>query len=138
MPSIFTKIIRGELPGEIVYETEHEAAILDLYPVTKGHTLVVPKLEVADIRDLPPERAASLMHAVQVTARGVTRAVGTPHFNLNLNNGAPAGQVVFHVHFHVIPRWEGQPKEKRKLSTEEMRDLGTRVRAALAELQNGS
>jgi len=137
MPSIFTQIIRRELPGEFVYETEREAAFLDLFPASDGHTLVVPKLEVARFDELPPDHLTSLMHAVQLVAKGVTRAMGTPHYVLRNNNGAPAGQVVFHVHFHIMPRWEGVAMDKRRIEPEKMREFGQRIRAALAEVQAG-
>jgi histidine triad (HIT) family protein len=133
MASLFTQIIRRELPGEIVYETDQDIAFLDLYPACDGHTLVAPKREVANFGELTHAETASLIHAVQTVARGVTRAMGTPHFNLQLNNGAPAGQLVFHVHFHVIPRWEGVPKQKRMLPPERMREIGALVRRAVAD-----
>jgi histidine triad (HIT) family protein len=137
MPSLFTQIMRRELPGEIVYETERETAFLDLYPASEGHTLVVPRLEVARFDELPPDDLASLMRTVQLVAKGVTRAMGTPHYTLRLNNGAPSGQIVFHVHFHVIPRWDGVPMDKRKLPPEKMREIGERIRAAIADVQAG-
>jgi len=134
MASTFTRIIRRELPGEIVYETEREIAFLDLFPASEGHTLVVPKREVAAFDALTPDEAASLFRAVRRVAAALVRALGTPHYNVSLNNGAPAGQVVFHVHVHVIPRWEGQPRAKRSLPPERMREIGERIRAALAGL----
>ena len=107
MASLFTRIIERELPAEIVYEDDHSIAILDINPKAEGHTLVMPKEEVADFHALPPEVLAGLMNAVQTVARGIMKAMDTPHYNLDLNNGAPAGQVVYHVHFHIIPRREG-------------------------------
>lgn len=109
MASIFSKIIAGDLPSEKVYETETEFAFLDIAPLSEGHTLVVPKIEIANYEELPPHLVASLMNTVQVVARGVMKAMETPAYNLFLNNGATAGQVVFHIHFHIIPRFEGQP-----------------------------
>lgn len=107
MTSIFSKIIRREIPAERVYETENELAFLDINPISEGHTLVVPKREVADFDALPPGDLTSLIAAVQTVARGVASAMDSPHYNVTLNNGAAAGQVVFHVHFHVIPRYQG-------------------------------
>jgi histidine triad (HIT) family protein len=134
MPSIFSKIARNEAPAERLFETEHELAFLDIFPKSPGHTLVVPKLEVANFEDLPPERAATLMQTVQIVARGVTRAMGTPHYNLILNNGAAAGQVVFHVHFHIIPRYAGGSAELAEARSKTLVEIGEQVRTALRDL----
>ncbi len=139
MPSIFSKIIRGELPAEKVYETASELAFLDINPKSEGHTLVVPKLEVADFGALPLPELASLIGAVQLVTRGVTRAMGTPHYNLFLNNGAPAGQVIFHVHFHIVPRHQGggRPGLPGGYEAGRIEDVGEKIRAAIGELQSG-
>lgn len=133
MASIFTRIINREVPGEIVYEDDHALAFLDINPKSEGHTLVVPKLEVAAFDALPPHALAPLMTAVQKVARAVTRAMNTPHYNLSLNNGAPAGQVVFHVHFHIIPRHEGlrTARPPLTLSAGRMAEIGAAIRAAM-------
>lgn len=134
MPSTFTRIIQRDLPGEIVYETAQNIAFLDLFPACEGHTLVVPKREVATFDALTPEEVASLMLAVQTVTKAVMQAMGTPHYNIFVNNGGPAGQVVFHVHVHVVPRWEGVPKQKRRLPDERMREIGNRIRAAVEQV----
>ena len=134
MPSIFTKIIQRQAPGEIVYETDKVIALLDIFPAVDGHTLVVPKREVASFEDLPPEEAQALMLSLQHVVRGVTRAMGTPHYNLRLNNGPAAGQVVFHIHFHVMPRWPGVSINKRPLDPAKGKEYGARIRAAFQEL----
>ena len=102
---LFCKIVSGEIPATIVYEDDHTIAFLDNHPQAEGHTLVVPKLEVASFHDLPPDVLTHLASTVQRVARGITKAIGTPHYNLDLNNGRPAGQVIFHVHFHIIPKF---------------------------------
>lgn len=136
MPSLFTKIIAGELPAEIVYEDDHALAFLDINPKSEGHTLVVPKVEVASYDDLLPDDLVNLMAAVQKVAKGVTRAMGTPHYNLDLNNGGPAGQVVFHVHFHIIPRTSGIPRARPplQLTPERMQEIGAAIRESLAKM----
>ena len=133
MASIFTKIIRGEMPSERVYETESELAFLDINPLSEGHTLVVPKREVPNFDGLPSEDLASLTATLQTVTRGVIRAMGTPHYNLSLNNGGPAGQVVFHVHFHIIPRHEGvrTARPPLRLSNERMTEIGKAIREAV-------
>jgi histidine triad (HIT) family protein len=134
MASIFTNIIRGESPAERLFETEHELAFLDIHPKSTGHTLVVPKLEVASFHELPPERAASLAATLNTVARAVSEAMGTPNYNLWLNNGAPAGQVVFHVHMHIIPRYGGNPFTGASGARSSLREVGARIRAALRAL----
>lgn len=134
MASIFTRIIRGEAPAQRLYETEHELAFLDIHPKSTGHTLVVPKHEVASFHELPPERAASLAAAVNVVARAVVAAMGTPHYNLVLNNGAPAGQVVFHVHMHIIPRYGSAPFGGGPGPHAPLPEVAASIRAALRAL----
>ncbi len=135
MATIFTKIARRELPSEIVYETENELAFLDVNPRSEGHTLVIPKLEVAEFDALPLTNLQSLTATLQLVTRGVLRAVGTPHYNLSLNNGAPAGQVVFHVHFHIIPRYVGErgALPGRRYPEGRMAEVGEMIRRAMTE-----
>jgi len=134
MPTIFAKIILRQSPAEIVYETDKVIAFLDIFPAVDGHTLVVPKHEVASFEDLPPDDVFELMLGLQQVVRGVTRAMGTPHYNLRLNNGLAAGQVIFHVHFHVMPRWPGVAINKRPLDPAKAIEQGEKIRAALQEL----
>jgi histidine triad (HIT) family protein len=136
MASLFTRIIRHELPADLVYEDEHAVAFLDIHPKAEGHTLVVPRCEVAAFHELPAEEAAHLARALRTVAAAVTRAMGTPHYNLSLNNGPPAGQVVFHVHFHIIPRREGLGLARPALSLTPARrqEIAAAIRAAVAEV----
>ncbi len=107
--NIFAKIIRGELPAAKVYEDEIALAFLDLFPQSKGHTLVVPKfIGARNLLDLPPDRLGSYMLRVQKVARAVTAALQPDGLVVTQFNGAPAGQSVFHLHFHIIPRWQGE------------------------------
>lgn len=101
---IFCKIIKGELPCSKVYEDEQVVAFLDLHPINFGHTLVVPKVHCNDLQDCDPEMLAQMMKVVQKVARGVVSASKADGFNLGVNNGQAAGQAVFHLHMHVIPR----------------------------------
>lgn len=140
MTSLFGKIIRGEVPAEKVYETESELAFLDINPKAEGHTLVVPKLEVAAFEDLPAADLQALATTVQWVAKGIVRAMGTPHYNLMLNNGAPAGQVIYHVHFHIIPRFAGgaRPSSPGRGPDTKLTEVGGRIRKALAELRSAA
>ena len=140
MTSLFSKIIRGELPAEKVYETESELAFLDINPKAEGHTLVVPKLETAAFEDLPLADLQALATTVQWVAKGIMRAMGTRHYNLMLNNGAPAGLVIFHVHFHIIPRFAGGARSSSpgRGADVKLTQVGEKIREALAELRSAA
>ena len=134
MASIFTKIIQGEIPCEKIAETDSEIAFLDINPCSHGHTLCLPKREVARLEELPPKEAASLMGLIQRVAAAVSRAFDGTDYNLTLNNGVNAGQEVLHVHFHVIPRKPGssRPFRSREPYGEgEMAAVGARIRSCL-------
>lgn len=102
---VFCKIINGELPSAKVYEDEHVFAFLDLSQVTKGHTLVIPKEHVPNVYELSEEVAANLFKAVPKIANAVKNAYEPIGLNVLNNNGEAAGQSVFHIHLHIIPRY---------------------------------
>lgn len=106
-PSIFARIIAGEIPCQRVFENAQVLAFLDINPLAEGHTLVVPKLQVERLEDLPPDVAGEVMKSLILVARKVIAATGAPAYNLLQNNGKDAGQEVPHVHFHIIPRRPG-------------------------------
>ena len=106
--NIFAKILRGEMPAARVFEDEHVLAFMDVFPQAKGHTLVIPKHSVArNLLDEDPAVLAELIKDVQRVARAVRAALKPDGLVVTQFNGAPAGQTVFHLHFHIIPRWEG-------------------------------
>lgn len=104
MSTIFSKIISGEIPCHKVYEDAHVLAFLDINPLSRGHTLVIPKEEAAYLHELSEESAAAIGRVLPRIARAVVKATGVEHYNVLQNNGAPAHQAVFHVHFHIIPK----------------------------------
>ena len=104
MPTIFDKILDGELPAHTVYEDEHVYSFLDVNPLSAGHTLVIPRERKAFLHELSDESSAAIGRALPRIARAVMAATGAEHYNILQNNGAPAHQAVFHVHFHIIPR----------------------------------
>jgi len=110
MDCIFCKIIKGEVPAHKVYEDEHALAFLDINPNSVGHTLVIPKTHFEDIFALSEEVIPSLFEAVQKVAAAVKQATKADGINIAMNNGKAAGQDVFHSHFHIIPRHEGDWK----------------------------
>lgn len=108
MTTIFQKIIDGDIPCHRVFENEHVIAFLDVAPLSKGHTLVIPKERVATLHELSLESGAALGSALVKVANAIVRATGTAEYNILQNNGALANQAVFHVHFHIIPKPSGQ------------------------------
>ena len=102
--TIFSKILRGEIPCHKVYEDEKVFAFLDINPLSAGHTLVIPKEPAATLDALSDESSAAIGRVLPRISRAVLKATGATHFNLLQNNGAPAHQAVFHVHFHIIPK----------------------------------
>jgi histidine triad (HIT) family protein len=105
--NVFAKILRGEIPSHKVYEDANTLAFMDVMPQADGHTLVVPKEGAANIFDLSPGMAAHLVQTTQIVARAVKSAFNAPGVMILQLNGADAGQSVFHIHFHIIPRWSG-------------------------------
>lgn len=107
MASIFTRIVNGEIPAHRVYEDDQTLAFLDINPASRGHTLVIPKQEFADLLTTPPELLAAVALTSQKVAQAIMDVLRPDGINVVQNNGAAAGQVVFHYHMHLIPRWEG-------------------------------
>jgi histidine triad (HIT) family protein len=105
--NVFARILRGEIPAHRVLEDEHTLAFMDVMPQVDGHTLVIPKVEAESIFDLPPESLAATMVVTQRVARAVKKAFDAPGVMIAQLNGPAAGQSVFHVHFHVLPRHAG-------------------------------
>ena len=102
--TIFTKILRGEIPCHRVYEDEHVLAFLDVNPLSRGHTLVIPKEAAETIDRLSDDAAAAIGRVLPRLARAVIAATGATAYNVLQNNGIAAHQAVFHVHFHIIPK----------------------------------
>lgn len=103
---LFCKIIRKEIPSSSVYEDEDVYAFLDIHPVNNGHVLVVPKRHSDGMHDAAKEDLERLIVATQRVAAGVIEGLDAQGYNFQQNNGAAAGQVIPHLHFHIIPRFE--------------------------------
>lgn len=106
MPCVFCQIIKGEIPCTKIYEDDRVLAFLDISPVNKGHTLVIPKEHYKTLTDTPDYILQELAVTTKRLAQAVKRGVKADAFNLGLNNGRIAGQIVPHVHFHIIPRFK--------------------------------
>jgi histidine triad (HIT) family protein len=105
MSTIFSKIIAGEIPCHKVYEDEFVLAFLDINPIQPGHTLVIPKTPSENALSCDPETLAKIMAVGQILAKAIKQSVECDGINFLFNNGEAAGQVVFHTHLHVIPRF---------------------------------
>tara|TARA_B110001469_G_C9559543_1_gene277555 strand:- start:109 stop:930 length:822 start_codon:yes stop_codon:yes gene_type:complete len=108
--NLFKQIIDGTIPSHRIFETKHAVAILDAFPTVDGHALLLPKHPCADVMDMPADVAASVLKELPRLARLVKQATGADGVNIVQNSGKSAGQVVFHCHFHVIPRFDGDAK----------------------------
>jgi len=106
--NIFARIVRGEIPCHKVYEDADTIAFMDIMPQAKGHTLVVPKVAGEDIFSTPPESLAAAIRTAQKVAGAVKAVFSPPGIMIAQLNGAAAGQSVFHLHIHVIPRYAGK------------------------------
>jgi histidine triad (HIT) family protein len=107
--NIFARIIRGEIPSIKVLEDEHALAFMDIMPWSDGHTLVIPKFAATNVFDAPPDGLAVLIQRTQIVARAVQQAFQPDGLRLVQNNAPGAGQTVFHLHFHIVPCYDGVP-----------------------------
>jgi len=106
--NIFARIIRGEIPSAKIYEDDRVLAFMDAFPQARGHSLVVHKHSRArNLLDVEPEALVEIMAGVQKVARAVREALNPDGILVTQFNGAPAGQTIFHLHVHILPRWEG-------------------------------
>ncbi len=105
MDCIFCKIINGDIPGYKLYEDEDVVAFLDAYPAGPGHTLVLPKTHYKDLNAVPEELLKETISAAKHLAPAITKALGAEGCNLFLNNGRAAGQLIDHIHLHILPRY---------------------------------
>jgi histidine triad (HIT) family protein len=134
-PTIFDKIIAGEIPSHKVYEDDHVLAFLDIGPLSHGHTLVVPKERKAQLHQLSDEASAAIGRVLPRLCRAVMQAAGATAYNVLQNNGSEAHQAVMHVHFHIIPRIGakglGLGWKSDKLDAAAGSELAARIRAAV-------
>lgn len=124
--NLFAKILRGEIPSVKVYEDDEVLAFMDIFPQTRGHVLVIPKnVRAQNFLELPEERVAPLMLRVQRLTKATVKALKPDGVTVTQFNGEDAGQTIFHLHFHIIPRYAG----------ERLAGHGHGNRADLAELE---
>ena len=132
--NIFARILRGEIPCVKVYEDEKTIAFMDVMPQAEGHTLVVPKETAENVLDLSAEGMAAMMATTQKIARAIKTALEPDGIVLTQCNGAAAGQSVFHVHFHIIPRKAGNvlaPHARGMVDAKTLEPVAAKIRSAL-------
>jgi histidine triad (HIT) family protein len=133
--NVFAKILRGELPAHKVYEDADTLALMDIMPRCEGHTLVIPKAPVRNLLDASAAQLAASIKTVQKVAAATVKAFAADGFTLLQANEAAGGQVVLHLHFHVMPRWEGKslgPAASRMEKPEVLAANAEKIRKALA------
>jgi histidine triad (HIT) family protein len=122
--NIFTKIIKGEIPCHKIYEDDDTLAFMDIMPQSQGHALVIPKTGSRNLLDADPAVLANLIAKTQKVAAAVMKATEADGFRLAQFNEAPAGQTVFHLHFHIIPMYDGVPLKPHTGETADHAVLG--------------
>jgi histidine triad (HIT) family protein len=135
--NIFARILRGEIPSHRVYEDDDAIAFMDVMPQGPGHLLVLPKAPSRNLLDASPEALSRLIPVVQKLARAARAAFGADGVTIQQFNEPAGGQTVFHLHFHVIPRFDGEPLHPHSGTMEQpeiLAENAERVRAALAAL----
>ncbi|MFT4091367.1 MAG: HIT family protein [Asticcacaulis sp.] len=133
--NIFAKILRGEIPAVKVYEDDHILSFMDVFPQSEGHTLVIPKTEARNLLDISPEALQNLIVKTQAVAQAVNKALKPDGIRIAQFNGEPAGQTVFHIHFHIIPTYdaisEAPHASGQMADIEKLKALAERIKAAL-------
>lgn len=135
--TIFTKILSGEIPCHRVYEDDRVLAFLDIFPLSTGHTLVVPKEPAVTLEQLSDESAAAIGRVLPRLCRAVLRVTGATAYNVLQNNGPAAHQAVMHVHFHIIPKYAdgaglGIGWEPRQLDQQRAAELAATIARQVA------
>ena len=133
--NVFAKIMRGEMPCEKLYEDDHTFVIMDIMPRGDGHCLVLPKAPARNILDIEPDSLAAVARTTQVMAKAVKKAFEADGVTIQQFNESAGGQVVFHLHVHVIPRFEGLrmgPPAAEMAPADVLKANAEKIRAALA------
>lgn len=135
--NIFAKILRGELPCHKVYEDDKVLAFLDIMPRAPGHTLVLPKSAARNLMDIAPADLAHVHEVAQKVAKAAMQVFGADGITVQQFNEKAGGQVVFHLHVHVIPRKEGvalKPPASEKAAPEQLAEQAEKMKAAIASV----
>ena len=134
--NIFARIVRGEIPSAKVWEDEKVLAFMDAFPQARGHCLVIHKTSRArNLLDAEPQTLTQVILAVQKVTRAVRAALKPDGITVTQFNGAPAGQTIFHLHFHIIPRWDGVPLGAHGRGQADPRELAALAGLIAAEIR---
>jgi histidine triad (HIT) family protein len=134
--NIFARILRGEIPSAKVYEDERTLAFMDAFPQARGHCLVIHKSSTArNLLDVEPQALTDVILTTQRVTRAVRKALDPDGITVTQFNGAPAGQTIFHLHFHILPRWEGAPLGMHGRGQADSGELATLARLIAAEVR---
>jgi histidine triad (HIT) family protein len=130
---IFCKVLAGEIPSERVYEDDHAVAVMDINPWTRGHAVVIPRKHAADVFEIDDDELEHVIVAAKRLATKMRDTLGCDGINLLQSNGRAAWQTIFHLHFHVIPRYDGDPLElptrPQPAKPEELAEVAGEIRA---------
>lgn len=133
--NIFAKILSGDIPSVKVYEDDRTLSFMDVFPQSKGHTLVIPKVQACNLFDIAPDDLQDLIVKTQTVGRAVRDALKPDGIRIAQFNGEPAGQTVFHIHFHIIPVWGDAPLGKHAggemADMNELKALAAQIKAKL-------
>jgi len=140
MECTFCAIVEGKTPAEVVFEDEETLAFMDINPANPGHTLVIPKRHVRNIYDMDEQTAAAVMRTTVHVAQAIGKALQPDGMNLVQSNERAGGQVIFHFHMHIIPRWYGDglrlarpPEVKRTMP---IKDVAAKIRREIGQQAN--
>jgi histidine triad (HIT) family protein len=134
--NVFAKILRGELPAQKLYEDADTLAIMDIMPRADGHCLVIPKTPARNVLDATPEQLAACIKTVQRLSKAAVKAFAADGITIQQFNESAGGQVVFHLHYHVLPRHAGQslrPHTSQMEKPDVLKANADKIRAALSE-----
>ena len=130
---LFCSIIKGDIPSHKIYEDDETYAFLDIFPVSRGHLLVIPKEHAENITEGSHAAAIAIMRTVHHIAPKIMAVLGASRYNLGMNHGVDAGQEVFHTHMHIMPRYKGVTRafEKTKPEQSELKEIADIIRSGL-------
>ncbi len=131
---LFCKIIKKEIPAEVIFESVNTVAFLDITPRAPGHTVVVPKMHATTFLDLPKELVGPFFEDAQIVLSMVKRALAPDAFTLGMNHGRVSGQEIDHMHFHILPRWAADGGHSiqsvvSNMPKEDLKTIGEKIRS---------
>ncbi|HZY95024.1 MAG TPA: HIT family protein [Candidatus Bathyarchaeia archaeon] len=132
---IFCKIVKKQADATIIYEDPETLAFMDIAPLNHGHTLVITKTHYPNIMETPPEKVGKLFTVVARLAKAVQKATNADGISIGQSNGRAASQEVFHIHVHIIPRYDHEMMfpERKKTDRKELEEVGRKIREAIAK-----